>query len=293
MARSLPEEGKESFQESLELDAGVFFQTFRVHKSFNSSQPARSKASAGLPPAPGDAPRGASGLRGRSIFDEGGRGEAYPSFTPAGAAGEQDLYPMRGPHFKGEAPGEPAEQRGIRERPLPPAPPLPEKKQKAAPGGAFAPLKPEGPAVRDAALPGTPKKEIRDEDAGKVEKRLRSDFSIAMIRLQSNKDLALQGLNNILEYKASFQEAHKHMFSDFGISLRRRRLYDLARRFHQKAHELAPRDEHILFNMARAFYDAGKVDEARSCLGAALDMSGQFKAGHDFLNYIEERHAGN
>jgi hypothetical protein len=123
----------------------------------------------------------------------------------------------------------------------------------------------------------------------KVEKQLRSDFSIAMIRLRSNRALALESLKKILEHRAPFEKEHKHMFSDFGTALRRSHLYAMSCGFHEKAKTLAPDDEHILFNLARALYDSGKVAQARDCLRQALDMDGAFKMGSAFLEFIERR----
>jgi tetratricopeptide (TPR) repeat protein len=76
------------------------------------------------------------------------------------------------------------------------------------------------------------------------------------------------------------------MFSDFGTALRRRRLYALACLFHEKARGLDPKDEHILFNLARALYDGGNSAEAEARLREALKMAPNFQSGNDFLEFI-------
>lgn len=124
-------------------------------------------------------------------------------------------------------------------------------------------------------------------DLEKLEEQLRSDFSLALIRLQTNREKALESLNKIVDNNIKFEKKHKFMFSDFGTALRRRHLYSLAFRFHERAKELAPDDEHILFNMARAMFDAGKVEQARKYLQQAVAMSHDFQAGSDFLEFIE------
>lgn len=128
-------------------------------------------------------------------------------------------------------------------------------------------------------------------DLEKVEEQLRSDFSLALIRLQTNRDKALESLNKIADNNTRFEKKHKFMFSDFGTALRRRRLYALAFRFHERAKELSPDDEHILFNMARAMFDAGKIDQARKYLQQAVAMSKDFQAGSDFLEFIEGKYS--
>lgn len=124
-------------------------------------------------------------------------------------------------------------------------------------------------------------------DLEQLEQQMRSDFSLALIRLQSNRDLALESLSKLSESQANFSVQHKFMFTDFGTALRRRHLYSLAFRFHERAQLLAPDDEHILFNMARALFDSGKVDKARSHLEQAVAMSSDFQAGSDFLAFID------
>ncbi len=123
----------------------------------------------------------------------------------------------------------------------------------------------------------------------KVEQQLRSEFSIALIRLQSNRSQALESLEKILANQAPFRQEHKHMFSDFGTSLRRRKLFAMSARFHERAKALGPDDEHILFNLARALHDGGKTEQAALYLREAVAMARDFQAGSDFLAFIEGR----
>lgn len=127
-------------------------------------------------------------------------------------------------------------------------------------------------------------------DLEQLEEQMRSDFSLALIRLQTNRDKALDSLNKIVDNKTNFRKEHKFMFSDFGTALRRRHLYSLAFRFHDRARELAPDDEHILFNMARAMFDSGKIEQARKYLQQAVAMASDFQAGTDFLEFIEGKY---
>lgn len=142
----------------------------------------------------------------------------------------------------------------------------------------------------DKSQKTSPSSDFMDTAMEKVEEQIRSEFSIAIIRLRSDREQALKNLEKLLEYEAPFKEEHKHMFTEFGTALRRRQLYAMACRFHERAMHLSPGDEHILFNLARALYDAGKIDKARKYLRDAVAMANDFQAGSDFLEFIEGKH---
>lgn len=120
------------------------------------------------------------------------------------------------------------------------------------------------------------------------EAEVRASFSLALINLTTNKDAAVNALKTILEDRGPFFPEAKYVFSDFGLSLRRRHLLDLACLAHEKAHELAPADEHILFNLARSLYDSGRYREAEDRLRQALAIAPDFKPGLDFLHFLEQ-----
>ncbi|MCL1889313.1 MAG: tetratricopeptide repeat protein [Desulfovibrionaceae bacterium] len=147
----------------------------------------------------------------------------------------------------------------------------------------------EGIKTRDAETPPQDPHPA-PADMALTENEMRSDFSLALMRLRSNRRTAIEDLEKILKRKAPFKAEHKHMFSDFGTALRRQKVNALACRFHERARELSPNDEHILFNLARVLYDSGKFAQAREQLRKAMDMARDFKYGKDFLEYIELRH---
>jgi tetratricopeptide (TPR) repeat protein len=131
------------------------------------------------------------------------------------------------------------------------------------------------------------KKLNRAEHAAKIEEKFRTDFSMALIRLKNKRSEAMQTLEAMIKNSGPFNEEHKFMFTDCGLALRKRNLFALASQFHQKARELSPDDEHVLFNMARVMYESGKIDKAREYLRLSLEMSPDFEEGKDFLAFID------
>ena len=151
------------------------------------------------------------------------------------------------------------------------------------------PASPMGEILPDGLSAGRTAKQADESVYQKLERRLRSDFSLALIRLGSNRDEAIKMLTDMAEHEGPFVENHKFMFSEFGLAMRKRKLLVLSVRFHEKAHILSPKDEHILFNLARVFYESGKYDKARICLEEAVNMAPRFKYGRDFLDFIDGR----
>jgi hypothetical protein len=125
------------------------------------------------------------------------------------------------------------------------------------------------------------------EHNAKIEEKFRTEFSMALIRLKNKRTEALQALDNLAKSRGPFNEEHKFMFTDCGLALRKRNLYVLANQFHQKARELSPDDEHVLFNLARVMYESGKIDKAREYLRLSLKISPDFAEGKDFLAFID------
>lgn len=72
----------------------------------------------------------------------------------------------------------------------------------------------------------------------------------------------------------------------FGIALRKERHFDGAIAYYQKALELDPTDDHILFNIARAHFDKGDATHCRQFLDRALKANPDFIEARKFLNYL-------
>ncbi len=105
-----------------------------------------------------------------------------------------------------------------------------------------------------------------------LDKSIRSEFALSLMRFKrGNKEGALQDFERLLAVEDGIVPAHKHMFTDFGIDLRKSKLYTLASRCFQRAVNLSPNDGHALFNLARIYYEMGNFDKSVQYLDAALD----------------------
>lgn len=136
------------------------------------------------------------------------------------------------------------------------------------------------PDFRGIVQPAKPKTDATFESLERarhikqVEADLRDTFEKAMRALTRPRDRkgALAALERIANTTEDIEPAHKYMFRDFGVSLRKKSLYELALACAKKVVALAPQDDHARFNLARILGILGRYDEAEKQLAAAMKL---------------------
>jgi tetratricopeptide (TPR) repeat protein len=123
-----------------------------------------------------------------------------------------------------------------------------------------------------------------------IERNARAGFGIGMTYLKrGNRSKAVDIFDRLAGVEADFQAEHKHMFNDFGISLRKERLFQCSLKHYDKALELSEYDEHIHHNLARVYFEMREVDMALRCLKRSLELNPELKESLLFLNYLQKR----
>lgn len=131
---------------------------------------------------------------------------------------------------------------------------------------------------KTAAKPDVSDEELsaleRARKAKQLENDLRGQFAKALRALSRPDDrkAALAVLERMASLRNGIEFSHRHMFRDFGVSLRKKGLPELAVAFARRVVALAPQDDHARFNLARNLDVAGKIDEAEAQLGAARKL---------------------
>ena len=98
-------------------------------------------------------------------------------------------------------------------------------------------------------------------------------------------------LNTLLNLDLAFAQENREQFNSFGITLRKNKCFDESIRFYSRALELNAMDEHVYFNMARAHYEKGAVDECMNNLNIALAVNPDFVEARKFLDYCQRNPA--
>lgn len=108
---------------------------------------------------------------------------------------------------------------------------------------------------------------------------VRACFGLGLSSLHLGEvDNAQRVLGQILELDQAFSPCYKHLFNEFGISLRRNGLHREALKFYVKAMRLGGSDEHLLFNVARLLYDMRDFCRTACVLDKALRLNPEFDA---------------
>ena len=119
------------------------------------------------------------------------------------------------------------------------------------------------------------------------EENVRANFGIGLTYLQrGEKDKAEDIFDRLVKLDAAFEEEHKHLFNDFGINLRKSKMFEQAIEYYSRALELTKDDENLHINLARAYLEAKDFAHCVEHLFAALDLSPNHENGLKFLEWL-------
>lgn len=125
------------------------------------------------------------------------------------------------------------------------------------------------------------------------EKHPKANVELGKIYLQNGGGRKLElALKRILGIDALFQEQERHLFNEFGISLRKAKHFAEAIVFYSKAVAANDADEHLHFNIARAMAEAGDVAGAREHLDRALALRPDFAEATRFREFLDHAPTG-
>ena len=143
---------------------------------------------------------------------------------------------------------------------------------------------------RTAGRESHAEKLVLDEKAAELDRELRAEFALALTRLKrGDKDKSIKTFEDLLKIRDGIVPAHKHMFTDFAMDLRKSQLLDLARQHYTRALELAPEDGNAHFNMARIHYETGEFQKALDMLETALALNPDFEYAMQFYAFIRRK----
>lgn len=109
------------------------------------------------------------------------------------------------------------------------------------------------------------------------EEHVRANYGMAKLHLeQGQEDEARVILDKLTSIDAMFEDENKHVFNEFGIDLRRMKMYDQAQDSYEKALEINPDDPILNFNLARALIDKKLYPEALKRLETAISLKEDF-----------------
>lgn len=128
------------------------------------------------------------------------------------------------------------------------------------------------------------------EKAQYLDNQIRSEFSSALSLWHAgDKILPLQTFKQLSTIQEGIIPIHKHMFTDFGVDLRKNNLPKLAILHFKRAVELSPGDSNAHFNIARVYYELGDLEQAEQHLKLALAITPNFNVALKLLELIHDQ----
>ncbi|WP_304086808.1 tetratricopeptide repeat protein [Maridesulfovibrio ferrireducens] len=122
------------------------------------------------------------------------------------------------------------------------------------------------------------------------ENNIRANFGIGLCYLERNEEAkALDIFNRLISLDAAFGKEHKHLFNDFGISLRKNKMFSEAIEFYSRALNFSSDDENLFFNIARSFCELGKIKESREYLEKCLAINPDFTPGKKLSAFLNKK----
>lgn len=124
-----------------------------------------------------------------------------------------------------------------------------------------------------------------------LEKTARNDFENALsLAVQGDKEQAEKVFDRLL-HAESLEKKHKHLFNEFGITLRKNNMYEHSITFYTRALELAEEDtdENLHLNLARSLHRMQRYMSCIQHIFAALDIAPGNKAALQFLAWMERQ----
>ncbi|CCO22750.1 tetratricopeptide repeat protein [Maridesulfovibrio hydrothermalis] len=125
------------------------------------------------------------------------------------------------------------------------------------------------------------------------EMNVRGNFGVGLCLMERGEtDRANDVFARLISMDAPFSAEHKHMFNDFGINLRKSKMIPQAIEYYTKAIALSPEDEHLRYNLARAYFENKDYAKAREELNICMQSNPDFEQGKKFIAYLDKNKLG-
>ncbi|NDV22644.1 lipopolysaccharide assembly protein LapB [Desulfovibrio sp. JC022] len=125
------------------------------------------------------------------------------------------------------------------------------------------------------------------------EENIRANFGIGLCYLDRNEaEKATDIFSRLIDLDAAFESEHKHLFNDFGISLRKNKMFDKAVNFYSRAVGLTNDDENLYFNIARCLYEKNDLKEALKNAEKCLEINPDSNPAKKLKNYLSKKISG-
>jgi len=122
------------------------------------------------------------------------------------------------------------------------------------------------------------------------EENVKANFGLGLTYLDRGEAHKANDIfERLVRLDAAFQPEHKHLFNDFGISLRKNKMLDQSLDYYRKAESLTESDENLMYNIARAYFDKQEARECLEYLKKALQLNPMLNEARRFVKYLVDQ----
>jgi tetratricopeptide (TPR) repeat protein len=122
------------------------------------------------------------------------------------------------------------------------------------------------------------------------EENVRANFGLGLTYLDRGDQAKANDIfERLVGLEAAFDTEHKHLFNDFGINMRKNKMYDQALQYYLRAEQLVQNDEHLFHNIARCYFEKGNVEGCKKYLLKSLELNPNLEASLKFWAFLKEK----
>ncbi len=119
------------------------------------------------------------------------------------------------------------------------------------------------------------------------EDNVRANFGIGLTYMQRGEsDKAQDIFERLLNLEGSYDAEHKHLFNEFGINLRKTKMFNQAIEYYERALTLTTNDEGIHINLARTLLEKKDFQKCTEHLLKALELAPKHESAKKFLEWL-------
>ncbi|WP_419780940.1 tetratricopeptide repeat protein [Maridesulfovibrio sp.] len=120
------------------------------------------------------------------------------------------------------------------------------------------------------------------------EMNVRVNFGLGLTYLERGEfDRADNIFKRLVCLDSCYEPQHKHLFNEFGISLRKNGMLQQALEYYKRAEELVRHDENLQLNIARVHFELGEIKPCLEHLRSALRLNRKLEEACIFLNFLK------
>ncbi|MCR4667525.1 MAG: tetratricopeptide repeat protein [Desulfovibrio sp.] len=119
---------------------------------------------------------------------------------------------------------------------------------------------------------------------------VRANFGIGLTYLERGDTSKAQNIfERLVKLDSAFETEHKHLFNEFGIQLRKNKMFDQSIAYYERAIELTNTDENLYMNVARAYLEKKDINKCLDYLIKALEIAPQHITSLKFLAWLMQK----